>query len=106
MDNDFDIYEETSITPSIDEFSSVKGNGNPLQMRGLCHVIGAVYQEGMDLNELEERIATVVQAQISKTLETFDQRQNETIMNFLNSVDNNLTLENNKVIREENGFTR
>ena len=53
MDNDFDIYEETSITPSIDEFSSVKGNGNPLQMRGLCHVIGAVYQEGMDLNELE-----------------------------------------------------
>lgn len=105
MDNDFNIYEQTPITPQMDELT-VKPSGDPLQMRGLSHVIGVSYQEGMNVDYLQQKVGSAVNEQISAVLETYDPNQIETIMSFLKNVDYNLTMLNNKVVEEDKGFTR
>lgn len=97
MDN---IYGQEPITPQLSELG-VKPSGNPLQMRGLMHVLSNVYTEGMSLDELQLAVGTIIQQQLTDAIQTMDPATVQTVMTFLQGVDYTLTLDNNKQIRNK-----
>lgn len=90
--------DNQSITPQISDLE-VKATGNPLQMRGLMHVLSTSYSEGMSLDELQMAVGTAVQQQLQQSLQTLDPATAQSVMSFLQDVDYTLTLEHNKEIR-------
>ena len=76
----------------------VIGSNNPLQMRGLLHVITKCYEKGITLDELEFRIGTAVQKELTSQLQSLDPSSAKIVMDFLMTIDNGLTLNYNKNI--------
>lgn len=91
------MNDQYSVTPQIDDLS-VKASGNPLQMRGLNHVLSAVYTEGMSLDELQIAVSTAVQQELQRSIQALDPMAVRNVMNFLQGVDYTLTQEYNKEI--------
>ena len=85
------------LTQQIDSMP-VKDSGNPLQMRGLMHVLSSVYVEGMSLNDLQIAVGTVVQQQLQQSINSLDSASVQPVMNFLQNLDYTLTLEQNKEV--------
>ena len=90
--------DNQSITPQISDLE-VKATGNPLQMRGLMHVLSTSYSEGMSLDELQMAVGIAVQQQLQQSLQTLDPATAQSVMAFLQDVDYTLTLEHNKAFR-------
>ena len=90
--------DNLSITPQISDLAA-KPSGNPLQMRGLMHVLSTSYSEGMSLDELQMAVANAVRQQLQQSLQTLDPATAQSFMAFLQSIDNALVEGYNPVIR-------
>ena len=93
MNNDY-------LTQQISDLE-IKPSGNPLQMRGLMHAISVSYTDNQSLDDLQLSVGTIIQQQLQSTLEELDPISQQTVMNFLQKVDYNLVLENQKTVRDE-----
>jgi response regulator of citrate/malate metabolism len=90
--------DNQSITPQLSDME-VKATGNPLQMRGLMHVLSSSYTEGMSLDDLQVAVGTAVQQQLQQSLQGLDPATAQSVMSFLQNVDYTLTLDYNKEVR-------
>ena len=90
--------DNQSITPQLSDME-VKATGNPLQMRGLMHVLSSSYTEGMSLDDLQVAVGTAVQQQLQQSLQGLDPATAQSVMAFLQDVDYTLVTEYNKEIR-------
>ncbi len=86
------------MKPQMSDLSA-KASGEPLQMRGLMHVLSSNYTEGMSLDELQIAVGSVIKKQIQESLQNLDASSIQVVMSFLQSVDYTLTIDNNKEIR-------
>lgn len=86
------------IIPQISDLPA-HATGNPLQMRGLMHVLDLNYTEGMSLDELQTSVGSAIQQQLYKSLNGLDPATARAVMSFLQDVDSTLTLEYNKEVR-------
>ena len=80
---------------------SVNASGNPLQMRGLMHVLSSSYHDGITLEELQIAVGTAVQQQLQQSLQGMDQASAQTILSFLQGLDYTLTQDYNKNVRSD-----
>ena len=85
------------ITKQINDLPT-NASGNPLQMRGLMHVLSSTYTKGMSLDELQMAVGTAIQQQLQQSIESLDLTTAQTVMNFLQGVDYTLTKEYNKEV--------
>ncbi len=86
------------VTPQVSELGT-KASGDPLQMRGLMHVISTSYKEGMSLDDLKVAVASTIQQRLQQSLQNLDPATAQTVMSFLQNVDSTLVLDNNKIVR-------
>ena len=91
------MNEQSGMLPPKESLT-VGGNGNPLQMRGLCHVVSACYEQGMTLDELQAKVGSAVQKELSMQLQAMDPASAKVVMEFLKTIDNGLTLDYNRDI--------
>ena len=88
------------VTPQINDMP-MKASGNPLQMRGLLHVMSSIYSDGMSLDDLQVSFGTVLQNELRDAIQGMDESQVQVIMSFLQKLDYKLTLDYNKTVRNK-----
>ena len=77
---------------------------NPLEMRGLMHVLNYNYKEGMPLRDLQVSVGSAIKQQLQQEIQKLDSETARTVMMFLQEIDSNLSVKYNRQLKKLDEF--